>query len=175
MSEYALTQEKYLTPKEQAQLEQLLTKHRFTDPRNTTMLLFMLKVGPRPKELLNLTWGDINDGRVFIRTLKNGRNRSIPLSKELMERLDALGPGNSTEHIFKIKSCQFRNIWVTFRPCKKKLHSLRHTFAVNLYRAASYDLRLVQLALGHKNLTTTSVYLEIELNETAFRKALARV
>jgi site-specific recombinase XerD len=37
------------------------------------------------------------------------------------------------------------------------VHSLRHTFAMNLYRKTG-DLRLVQTALGHKRITTTEIY-----------------
>ena len=38
------------------------------------------------------------------------------------------------------------------------IHSLRHTYATELYRASGYNLRLVQQQLGHSSIQTTSVY-----------------
>ena len=41
------------------------------------------------------------------------------------------------------------------------IHSLRHTYATNLYKASEYNLRLVQKQLGHSSITTTSVYSDV--------------
>jgi integrase/recombinase XerD len=41
------------------------------------------------------------------------------------------------------------------------IHSLRHTYATNLYKASGYNLRLVQKQLGHSSITTTSVYSDV--------------
>lgn len=163
MSNPALTPSKYLLPDEQASLEASLAKYRRTSPRNTLMILLMLRTGARPQELLNLTWSDISwsSGRIFFSTLKGGRDRVIPVPPSVLARLKELGPGEGK--IFKIKYWMFHSIWRQYRPVEKKLHSLRHTFAVNLYRKSGYDLPLVQRALGHKNLSTTAIYLEIEM------------
>jgi site-specific recombinase XerD len=39
-------------------------------------------------------------------------------------------------------------------------HSLRHTFATNLYHKTG-DLHLVQRALGHRQITTTEIYARV--------------
>ena len=39
-------------------------------------------------------------------------------------------------------------------------HTLRHTFATDLYRETT-NIRLTQKALGHSNLTTTQIYTHI--------------
>ena len=46
-------------------------------------------------------------------------------------------------------------------PCYYSIHSLRHTYATNLYRASGYNLRLVQKQLGHTNINTTTVYSDV--------------
>jgi integrase/recombinase XerD len=43
-------------------------------------------------------------------------------------------------------------------PSNYSIHSLRHTYATNLYKASGYNLRLVQQQLGHSSVSTTSVY-----------------
>ena len=45
------------------------------------------------------------------------------------------------------------------------IHSLRHTFAMRLYRKTG-DLCLVQRALGHRQITTTEIYVRVN-DETA--------
>jgi site-specific recombinase XerD len=51
------------------------------------------------------------------------------------------------------------------------VHSLRHWFANNLRRKTS-DIRIVQMALGHRNLATTEVYGNVGADEV--RSAVMR-
>ena len=170
-----MTPLKYLVPCEQAALEAILAVHRYKDPRNTTMLLMMLKTGARPQELLTLTWADIDwiSRTVFINTMKGGKPRVIPLAGIVYDRLqewDWIG-SKPDERLFKVSYSMFSQIWQTYRPVKKKLHSLRHTFAVNMYQR-SKNLRLVQQALGHESLQTTQIYLEIAASIDEMRGAI---
>lgn len=162
--DYCLTPDKYLLQNEQLELLRLLDKYRGTQPRNTLMLLLMIQTGARPQELLNLTWGelDLPGKNMHLRTLKGGRARSIPLTSDVMARLKEYGPREPNERVFRIGYNQFVKIWHIYRPVKKKLHSLRHTFAVNLYQKSNHNVRMVQLALGHRLLSTTMVYLELQ-------------
>ena len=41
------------------------------------------------------------------------------------------------------------------------IHSLRHTYATNLYKASGYNLRLVQKQLGHSSPSITQVYADV--------------
>ena len=46
-------------------------------------------------------------------------------------------------------------------PGHYSIHSLRHTYAVRLYKASGYNLRLVQKQLGHSSVTITQVYADV--------------
>jgi integrase/recombinase XerC len=170
----SLTPLKYLNSEEEQHFESMCEKLRTKEPRNSTMLLFMLKTGCRPGEMIRLTWGDIDwsSKTVYVRTLKNGPPRVIPLRQQMMGRLKEMGPGDPSALIFGISYNRFREIWAEWRPVKKNLHCLRHTFAVNLYKRSKFNHRLVQQALGHNSIQTTSIYLQIEESMTTMRNAL---
>jgi len=51
-------------------------------------------------------------------------------------------------------------------PNRFSIHSCRHTYASMLYRASSFNLRLVQKQLGHRSIQTTQIYADV-LNEDA--------
>ena len=51
-------------------------------------------------------------------------------------------------------------------PKRFSIHSCRHTYASMLYRASSFNLRLVQKQLGHRSIQTTQIYADI-LSEDA--------
>ncbi len=169
---YTLTPSKYLLPEEIQALEELCQRLRKSDLRNSTMFLMMLQTGCRPSELLNVQWSDVffESGEVLIRTLKGGRDRVVPLSDDLVSRLREIGRGIGP--VFRIGYRRFVAIWDEYRPVKKKLHALRHTFAVRLYRDSGSDMKLVQRALGHKNIATTWIYLDMEMDKTKLREAL---
>ena len=46
-------------------------------------------------------------------------------------------------------------------PSHYSIHSLRHTYATNLYKASGYNLRLVQKQLGHSSPSITQVYADV--------------
>jgi len=66
---------------------------------------------------------------------------------------------------------RFRQLLATARIERAlTVHSLRHTFATRL-REETGDLRLVQVALGHRQLATTQVYAKVD--ETNVRAVVA--
>lgn len=128
------------------------------DSRDGVMLKLALATGARAQEILNLTGADLDESShsVYIRGLKNSNDRDIPVDKVLFAQVKALAD-KSQGRIFAISYPRLVVIWEFYRPVKKKFHSIRHTFAIELYRRTK-DLLLVQAALGHRNIQNSLVY-----------------
>lgn len=172
---YAINKNKYLLEPEVLRLETLLENSAEENGRDTLLLWLGLKTGARASELLGLRKNDLNpyDKTVFIRGIKGSNDRELPLNRWLFDRLyqysETLAP--STGDLFPIGYHRFRQIWDWYRPAPKKLHALRHTFAIRLYQKTK-DLRLVQVALGHRNITNTMVYADYVYSQQELRKLI---
>lgn len=161
MQSAILTPEKFLTPDEERELLRLLEKYKDEDLRNTTALFFILKTGLRPSEVCNLTWPfvDMKQRTIHVKTLKRGPDRILPIPNQLWHRLSKLDRNPNDPRVFGFGYQRFWQIWRMYRPVEKSLHSLRHTFAVNVFNKSGHNLGLTQQALGHAKISTTSVYL----------------
>lgn len=168
---YALNKSKYLLDHETEKLESLLKSHLLQDKRNCVLLFLALYTGARATELLNLRPQDLDesDQVVFIKGIKGSEDREIPLPQWLFRELKSL-KGND-QKIFPISYNRLRQIWEIYRPTHKKFHSLRHTFAIRLYRKTK-DLRLVQMALGHRNITNTMIYSQYLYSKKELKKLI---
>lgn len=173
LQRYALNKNKYLLPDELERLEQLLDEHLERDSRNCLALLLALKTGARAQEVLNIKKTDLNpfDKSVLIHGLKASNDREIPLHAHLFKALLSYSETVEGDHLFPISYNRFRQIWELYRPVKKKLHSLRHTFAIQLYKKRK-DIRLVQVALGHRNVMNTMIYADYIYSQTELRKLI---
>lgn len=171
---YALNKNKYLLQPEVERLEYLLESFSETDPRDTTLLRIALITGARAKEVLNLRGNDLNlyDETIYIRGLKGSNDRELPIATQYFNALKKVAMQRPLdEPIFPISYTRLRQIWTHFRPVPKKFHCLRHTFAIRLYQKTK-DLRLVQFALGHRNITNTMVYADYVYSQQELRKLI---
>ncbi|CAN5523768.1 N/A [soil metagenome] len=172
---YAINKNKYLLEPEVLRLEALLERSTDESDRDTLLIWLGLKTGARASELLNLRKNDLNayDKTVFIRGIKGSNDRELPLNRWLFDRLHAYSDQlhTGTGDLFPIGYHRFRQIWDLYRPVPKKLHALRHTFAIRLYQKTK-DLRLVQVALGHRNITNTMVYADYVYSQQELRKLI---
>jgi len=162
---------------------------RKNNVRDKLVLSLLYYTGIRKSELLNLNWTDINLSKSFIiiRRGKGGKDRLIPLHKEvtglldqyLEERLplktDALIIGEQGR---RMGNCSFVNLlkmYFALSGLKRKgytAHSFRHSFATHLVEAG-VDLFKVQKLLGHASLDTTKIY--INFNSSQMAKAVGRL
>lgn len=170
-----LNKSKFLSPKEYDKLVVTLDEFELSDYRNVTLLLTAMFTGARPSEVLAIKKSDLSDESksVFIKGLKGSRDREIPLPPGIYSRLKTLAceaPTNQ-EKIFPIALRTMQTIWHNYRPTKKGVRSLRHTFAIRLYEKTK-DIRLVQMALGHRSMSNTQVYAEYVYNQQELRRLL---
>lgn len=129
--------------------------------RNGIMIELLYRTGMRSSEMLLLRPMDLYDDTqsIQVATVKGGKDREIPIQPELFRRLQKLATGDRETPIFNIGHRNLLEIWAKFKPVKKKLHSLRHTYAYNLYKRTK-DLLLCKRALGHRSINSTMVYQE---------------
>jgi integrase/recombinase XerD len=167
----------------EAQVEALLEAPSVEKPvglRDRTMLELMYATGLRVSELvsLELTHVNLNQGIVRV-TGKGGKERLVPLGEESMAWLQrwfregrpTLMDGAECREVFvtaRRKGMTRQAFWHAIR--KHALHAgidrpvsphmLRHSFATHLLNHGA-DLRVVQLLLGHSDLSTTQIYTHI--------------
>jgi len=167
----------------EGEVDALLGAPDTNDPlghRDRTMLEVLYATGLRVSELINLRQSEINLNQGVLRIVGKGdRERLIPLGEEaqnwlrefiagprseiLLERqTDYLFPTRRGDrmtrqafwHIIKRYS-KVANIGSKMSP-----HTLRHAFATHLLNNGA-DLRVVQMLLGHSDLSTTQIYTHV--------------
>ncbi len=170
---YSLNKNKYLLDDEHERLLKILKSFEHKDFRNTALIWTALQTGSRAQEILNLTKDDLNpqEQSIFIRGLKGSNDRELPLASWHYLKLAKLANQDPDGKIFPISYNRLYQIWDLYRPTHKSFHSLRHTFAVRLYKRTK-DIRLVQVALGHRNITNTMIYAEYVYSQEELRKLI---
>jgi len=174
---HQLDQSKILTPEEWAAFERN-AKGSLAIPeqeRNALMLLIAFRTGARASEVLNLAPADyfVRENSILIRGLKGSRNREIVIPPYLGRALASYLKRNpDLEKMFPIGYHRLRQVWDWYRPAPKKLHSLRHTFALETFKK-THDIYLVRTALGHRSIQNTMIYVEyyyatLELKRAVF-------
>jgi len=135
-------------------------------PRDRAMVAVFLDTGVRLGELAGLTWSDVGRGILTLRG-KVG-SRTVPISRDTQQLLVGLG---DAEHLWTgpagplgregVKTAVRRLLRrAGIRPPKAGPHTFRHTCGTELYRA-SRDIHYVQRILGHRQLTSTLIYVHM--------------
>ncbi len=166
------------------EVESLLDAPNTNQPlglRDNTMLEIIYGTGLRVSELITLTLHQINLRQGVVRVMgKGNKERLVPLgeiSTEWLEkylahgRNEILGENNSTDTLFpsrRGKSMTRQTFWHIVKRhaivagIKKSIspHMLRHAFATHLINHGA-DLRVVQMLLGHSDISTTQIYTHV--------------
>ena len=167
----------------EAEVEALLGAPDLDSPegfRDRVMLEVLYAAGLRVSELVGLKPGQVSLNQGLVRIVgKGGKERLVPLGEEAADWIrrfldvpraellkgrpgDALfptrrGPGMTRQAFwYRIKlHARSAGISKAISP-----HTLRHAFATHLVNHGA-DLRVVQLLLGHSDLSTTQIYTHV--------------
>ena len=167
----------------EADVEALLAAPDITTPlglRDRAMLEVLYAAGLRVSELVGLTLHQISLRQGLVRIIGKGdKERLVPLGEEALAwvarylregRALLLGTASS-EMLFPGRGGAMmtrQTFWYRLKQVAAQAgiskplspHTLRHAFATHLLNHGA-DLRVVQLLLGHSNLSTTQIYTHV--------------
>jgi integrase/recombinase XerD len=165
------------------EVDALLGAPVVSDPlgnRDRTMLEVLYATGLRVSELVNLRRAQVNVNQGVIRILgKGNRERLIPLGDEAVRWLKRFAQRSrneilverQTEYLFPTRRgdrMTRQAFWHIIKRYARKAgiakdlspHTLRHAFATHLLSHGA-ELRVVQMLLGHSDLSTTQIYTHV--------------
>jgi len=148
--------------------------------RDRAMLELLYACGLRVTELVGLTSVQLNLRQGVVRVMgKGSKERLVPLGLEACDWLqrylheartsllggkvcDAVFPSGRGQVMTRQTFWHRIKHWATVAGIEKSLspHTLRHAFATHLINHGA-DLRVVQLLLGHSDLSTTQIYTHV--------------
>ena len=145
--------------------------------RDRTMLELLYATGLRVSELVQIRLADINLAQGVVRIVGKGdKERLVPVGEVALEwltryfedaRADIL-KGQLTDAVFPTArgaAMTRQSFWQIIKKhgahagisCALSPHTLRHAFATHLLNHGA-DLRVVQMLLGHADISTTQIY-----------------
>lgn len=151
--------------------------------RDKAMLELLYATGIRVSELISLTIDDLNLEMGYIRCTTGSKERVVPFGSVALQALKDYIEEHR-KYLVKTKSeiilflnCQGKPLtrqgfWKIIKSYTKKAniektitpHTLRHSFATHLIQNGA-DLKSVQEMLGHSDISTTQVYMNLSKNK----------
>ena len=168
----------------ESQVEALLDAPDINDPiglRDRAMIELLYAAGLRVSELVSLEYASINLQQGVVRIMgKGNKERLVPMGDEAVSwiqqyrdeaRPEIMQGKGISPHLFVTKrgsGMTRQAFWYLIKRhalsvgIRQKLspHTLRHAFATHLLNHGA-DLRVVQLLLGHSDLSTTQIYTHV--------------
>ncbi|WP_086982229.1 site-specific tyrosine recombinase XerD [Vibrio aphrogenes] len=166
------------------QVDALLAAPIVEDPlelRDKAMLELLYATGLRVTELISLTMENMSLRQGVVRVMgKGGKERLVPMGEDAIEWIEtyleqgrpALLGEKSSDVVFPSKRGQQmtrQTFWHRIKFYAQHAgidsdalspHVLRHAFATHLLNHGA-DLRVVQMLLGHSDLSTTQIYTHV--------------
>jgi len=168
------------TPKAARKLPTVLTRDEVRllieaarKEKHKLMIMLLYSSGLRVSELVNLKIGDLELGQKmgWVRAGKGAKDRMFIISEKLAEKLVKYVEGRpKDDYVFRgHRGCMTqRSLQKTIAAAARRAgiekpvtpHVLRHTFATHMLESG-VDLRRIQMLLGHSQLNTTQLYLNL--------------
>ena len=181
--QWIITPDKYLS---ELEIKKLITtlnnastlaksKGNIAPVRDSAIIQFAIGSGLRVAELSNLKTEHLHfqrgSNQIVVYNGKGNKDRIVTINNKLKKLIqeyinylqpksEYLFPSERGEQLTRSGIQQIFKKWAKLAglPQRFSIHSLRHTYATNLYKASGFNLRLVQKQLGHSNISTTQVY-----------------
>lgn len=167
---------KILTDEEAESLLAQPNDRYFGPHRDHLFFRLMLKSGLRASEATALRPEhlDLMNGKLTVREGKGAKDRTLWIGEEVLGELQEWmdrrpeshyllptkkGTEVATAHLRRSIKRYARKAEIK-EADRVSPHTLRHTFATNLYRKTG-NIRMVQKALGHSDLSTTMIYTHV--------------
>nr|WP_024967112.1 site-specific tyrosine recombinase XerD [Pantoea sp. IMH] len=168
----------------EAQIDRLLQAPSVEEPielRDKAMLELLYATGLRVTELVSLTLNNVSLRQGVVRVIgKGNKERLVPLGEEAVhwleqyieygrpwllngQTLDVLFPSSRARQMTRQTFWHRIKHYATLAGIdseKLSPHVLRHAFATHLLNHGA-DLRVVQMLLGHSDLSTTQIYTHV--------------
>lgn len=165
------------------EIEKLLAQpdtNKASGKRDLAMLESLYATGLRASELVNLKISSVNLEAGYIVTLgKGSKERAVPIGEKAIEAIKnyivngrhEFAKARPSPYLFLNSRCRpltRQGFWKIVKKygaktgISKKIypHSIRHSFATHLLEAGA-DLRVVQIMLGHEDISTTQIYTHV--------------
>lgn len=167
----------------ETEVEALLSAPDIIQPlglRDRAMLEMLYATGLRVSELVSLKITQINSDMGVVRVMgKGSKERLVPLGEEALYWINdyvkkarpALLGSKATDNLFvtaRSDAMTRQTFWYLIKRHAQQAgiirslspHTLRHAFATHLLNHGA-DLRVVQLLLGHADISTTQIYTHV--------------
>jgi integrase/recombinase XerD len=167
----------------EADVESLLAAPDTATPlglRDRAMLELLYASGLRVSELVSVSVAQVSSDMGVVRTLgKGSKERLVPVGEEALawirryvgEARPALLAGRTAEALFvtaRARAMSRQAFWNLIKRYALRAgiaisispHTLRHAFATHLLNHGA-DLRVVQMLLGHADISTTQIYTHV--------------
>lgn len=147
--------------------------------RDRAMLCLIYATGIRVSELVHLKLADVNLERGYLVCAEKGRERVIPMDDMTRGAVEAYMT-NAREHMLKGSDSEYlftncsgtsmsrQGFWKVLKGYAAEAgitrditpHTMRHSFAAHMLQQGA-DIRSVQQMLGHADVTTTQIYMQL--------------
>ncbi len=146
-----------------------------TNQRNYILWLVGVNTGLRISDILNLKVGDIKEDYIYVQEIKTKKIRQIKINNKLKIHLnDFISDKKSSDYLFTFKNKNTKlsrsTIHVIMKGIQKNLnidvnmstHTMRKTYAYNIFTLSNKDITKVSQALRHKNVSSTLTYVTLD-------------